>query len=182
MVPLRAGLHHLKLYNDWYMMVHKVTGLELYGELKRAALKCDCKMFYHQLQCLHVWLVMHVKGHMDLAAVCEALPRRTKVSNERLSLAPLFAKSLCAKCDAQVSAAAKKGKGKGKRDEFAASKARALKKALAAAAKKKKGKHVAGGGGGGRQDREHVRGEGRGGGACGEANGRRGRRRREEEA
>ena len=129
----------MKLYNDWYMMMNKVTGVELYGELKRAALKCDCKMFFHQMQCLHVWFVMHVEGHVDLAAVCEALPRRNKVSKERLTLAPLFGKSLCAKCDAQVNTSAAAKKGKGKRAELAASKARALQKATAAAKKRKGG-------------------------------------------
>ena len=126
MVPLCAGMHHLKLYNDWYMMVHKVTGLELYREgMNRAALKCDCKMFFHQLQCLHVWLVMHVEGYIDLDVVCKALPRRNKVSKERLSLAPLFSKGLCARCDAEVAPSAKKKKKKNK----------------------KKGKNVEGGGG-----------------------------------
>ena len=101
----------LKLYNDWYLMMNTVHGVENIGELGRVALSCDCKMFYHALQCLHVWLVMHVEGKIDLEEVCEALPRRTKRSKSRLTLSPLLG-NLCGRCEGEMEKGRKKKRKK----------------------------------------------------------------------
>ena len=82
-------------------MVNKITGVDNLAERGRMALMCDCKMFYHQLQCLHVWVVLHYEGKIDLVEVCKELPKRTKRSKVRLTVAPLLG-NICAKCEGEV--------------------------------------------------------------------------------